>query len=281
MAGDMLGARTIFEPLSPKSCAMVRLGGASGYLPRDRTSREIYMPGISVEGELEEWAARVLKRVPSGAFSDAWTQRERSGFANLMSSTVVLKEVRLSLCLPWLLENMNGCGVVHVMRDPRSVIAGILRRPGWAAGAFENIDLEKQLLYRIALCRELDQNVRDRLIEFVPGSPVEKLAAFWSATQHVALNQIGRVGGRCRVIRYEDLVCRGEDELRTTLKSMQFKADLLVNLQRGATSTADKERRNITMDARLKSWQDTLSSGQVASIEKVIDKLGMRAWVYE
>lgn len=280
LAGDMLGARTVFEPLSPKSGALT-VTGTEGHAPGGRSGREIYMPCVSVDGDLEEWAAAALVGAARGAFSDAWTQRERRGYATLFSGTVVLKEVRLSLCLPWLQECMPGCGVLHVMRDPRSVIAGILRRPGWAAGAFEDIDLNSQLIDRQVRCGVFDAALKERLSEYERASAVERLAAYWCATQHVAVKALGRKNGRYRVVSYERLVLEWEKEMCDTLATMGYARVRGSRVRSDATTTTDPNRRDISAQARLSSWRSTLTGGQVESVERVVHRFGMQSWLYQ
>jgi hypothetical protein len=188
----------------------------------------------------------------------------------LFSSRRLVKEVRASLFLPWLLRHFPGMPIVCIVRHPFAVAAS--RRVSEA-----DIDLHEDFLSQPDL-------IADHLLPFVETiaacvTPFERSVAEWCIEVGVPLSQLKPTDAH--IVAYEHLCTRPDVELQAICGQigLAFHPGMLRRLQRPSSTTSHTDR--LAQDWRaggrglVESWTRRISPQEVARGLEILVQFGM------
>jgi hypothetical protein len=182
-------------------------------------------------------------------------------------SKVVVKFTRAHLLLTAIHHEFNST-VLHIRRDPRAVVASILRTHwDWPA----DLSLVEQLLEVQDGRDQLFQGEADALRELDRRGVAARLAGYWVCVERCVkkLEEENRVIS----VSYEELVRRGEDYLESILPA-GMKAGRNVLSEESAST--QPERKGASESERLYGWRKELSDQDIEQINHALDVLGYK-----
>lgn len=279
-----LNAKSMFEPLLP------HIAGYEHYFEQrydlsDRVKLGGLMPycshGLSQFPELREHLRRALTGALPGHFvrmarasirqkrglASEW--RFKRFFHRLQDSVrrrVVVKFVRAQLILPVLISEFAPT-VIHVRRDPRSVVASYARQ-NWTDW------LRSSLLEDLLLTP--DDGRRDFFSEWTPqiqrcdeSGYLSRVAGYWCLTERF----IDQLAANFILARYEEL-CMGLDQYLNQLlpKESEFSVKRDDFFGESHTSNRVSDER---LESRIFGWKEELSKSAIKEVEDTVRLFGM------
>lgn len=254
--------RSLFEPLQPRAgylSALVFPGAEADW-------KQCFMPWAP--NKLPRPLADVMERALHGRLHNLYVLRHRT-VAELFSSRVVVKFVRAALCLG-ALKKAYQVPVLHLYRDPRAVLASVLR--GGPSFAFlSRLSLRDQLLEvpdgRASYFSRWQPEI-DRLDQ---GPPHQRIAFYWAATERCLRDHLPGV----TLVAYEQLLTRGPALLRTKLLEAGVRQSFeAANLDVPSSTTA-RGRVGLTSVERAGGWNSELTASQAADVKAIVSSLGL------
>ncbi len=190
------------------------------------------------------------------------------------------KEIRLNMPIGLFINDLS-CRVVFVVRDPRAVIASIVRRSrfweefGWDFhwGAFlERVIFSEEFSERFKKFRD---NIRNNRY-----SKLEKIALMWAATHSIAVERLRSEDVCC--VKYEDFYQSPFDETRKLLNYVGVNQDIhpsyifTPSLMTHRTLHGLYRWAEIVEDRSFPFfWSGTLSRENVRDIDAVVAESGL------
>ena len=262
---DVVGAKTIFEPLAPGVPGRDKLvpgrvvHGSLGDL-------HLYMPGYSEDLEVH-W-----KNALVGKVGGLWVRRLRNNWREALCRKIVVKEVRGAFSLGHVQRNY-GNHIIHLMRDPRAIAAS-MKNIEWGSKFLMNFDLKKLLLIEAGAPRNWIEQYAPAIRWWNNRDPVVKLVVHWAITQKWFLEHEPLLRDRVHRIRYEEVV-ENEKRLRDLVQELgeSFSGSLL-RFNHPNPLTAPN-RRTISRQDRLLGWKKILSEKEQELIEEVVSSFEM------
>jgi Sulfotransferase domain len=253
----MLGAKTIFEPLSWKNRSRSdQIAKANDGRGRDLLELRL----LQASDSIEIWSY----------VEDAFFGREVTGFmlnarrraGESFRRAAVVKDVRLQASLS-LISSRFGLPVVHLRRHPCGVVASLLNAKwGWSFESVHLCDLLQPLAGAVASDPHLARLDLARFDEDVPS----RIACYWAVTERLA-SQAARECNKIKIIRYEDAV----------RSPQQTFASLLHELGLSVQHDCMPERESVTSHqpgcaslSRMDAWKSQLSPAIVKRVDRVI-----------
>jgi len=241
-------------PFMPYSRNLKRDDALCEYLRRSLVSS---LPGVHVrtaryDAERNENIRSVIDKV---------THRGQRA----LRTKVVVKFTRAHLLLQQLRSHFGGT-ILHIRRDPRAVIASILRTH-WTWPS--DFSLVAHLLQIDDGRRDFFSDQAGHLREIDAMGVPARLAAYWACVeQHVQrLEQEGTVNP----VRYERLLEERESYLKQLIPGVpQGSGGMLY----GDSASTQEERRESSIGKRLHGWKSELSSEELDEINYVLDVFG-------
>ncbi len=283
LAGS-LPAKTVFEPFSPKSGAFLRAMTARHPDLKGRPASFwlLFIPFSSPdkpvsEGLLDAYISRVMAGTLRGKF-----HRFTRSFGRSLSHRVVVKTVQGALILKAIRKRYAN-PLILLRRDPRSIIASLKRAPWF--DIFQSLSLREQLL-------DVDdgravhfQEFEDHFHSLDRKSPVERIAAYWAVQELYLQREFPPVDDRLAVVNYEDLLYRNTAALEPLLsgaaRNGMGAGRLKLMQQQSRNSRGNGTYFRKSAHARIFSWKETLTAGEIAAIERVVQLFGLEARLYE
>jgi hypothetical protein len=152
------------------------------------------------------------------------------------------KETLLFEKLPWLLSAAPGLRIVHIVRDPRAVIASLLKH-----------DVDRQWRYSERLAAYFSRNP-DTPIEPRHATPLDRCITSWRIRQYELRRR--PVGAPLLTVRLEDVVL---DDARTLNRIMAF-LDLMVEDRQIEIRRLSEEHTRGGMYSTYRRREDVLDS---------------------
>ena len=250
---ESLGAKTIFEPLSPQEPR--RRAALERRFAGDEDALQAFIPG-PWPAAAAEW--RSFAAASRGLHGGAFLLSCRGGIAESARTAVVVKDVRLHRNLASVHRRL-GVPVVHLRRHPCAVAASLVAADWhWS---FSRVRLER-LLPEAPELLPYDTDVLSRI------------AAYWAHVERHATQALaGHAWGR--IVAYEDLV----DDPGGTVRGL---CAWLGRRQRGRPDYA-RPAASIHPDAFAartaapEPWRATLSGAEAGRIAGIADAL-FPAW---
>ena len=248
MLHSMPATRMIFEPFHARrgiaSIADYRYRFASS-----ASSQEPLEAGIRAMMARSTWNAWVEQFNPVGQF----VYRRR-----------FIKEVRINLLLPWLLDVFGDCRFVLLLRHPAAVVQSQIKG-GWLLSPerlFEQPGLQN--FGWLQALRNLD----------VADDPFERNLVFWAIENRVALDAARSAG--IPILFYEAL-CTHPAEQISHLESYlatKMPAAVLEDSSRASWSSAEAVS-DYSLEQKISAWQSRISQTQVHAMLRVLEAAGL------
>lgn len=279
-----IGAKSVFEPFDPKIEAYrSALPRRSDYPIVDGVLPDTFMPHVSDECPGDLQFRRYIRRVLTASVPGTWLRksrrrsREHDGrisswklgrlvqrLRDATRTRVVCKLVRGQLMIPALVRWFNPT-IIHLQRDPRSVVASVRRS---LSSVWNALSLEKQLLGIKDGREKYFQEWVDVIKRFDKKSNVARFAAYWALTEKYVSKNENKVD---TVLSYEK-VCSGRGEY------LSDKVEDFINVSEWklggeSITTFESERK---MEGRLYGWEEELETDTIRQIEETVCEIGMR-----
>jgi hypothetical protein len=183
--------------------------------------------------------------------------------ARLRPRLRLIKDIRPTPMLRWLIDRFADLPVVYVLRHPCAVVASRLRLD-WETDA----DIERFLRQPTL--------VADHLGPFLPAierarTPEEKHAVVWCLSNLVPLRQCA--GSRWLLLYYEELQQQPETEIPKIFEALdaEFDRSVFTALRRPSRTTRAGPRQASGADA----WRRMLTPAQADNVLAVVDAFGL------
>lgn len=277
----LLGAKTIFEPFHYRVPLARELFRYYGLCKKPAPVRELFMPcccepNLAAQPFLQRYFDAALR----GSLTGEIVRVLRTGVDESQCTRVVTKFTRGHLSLAAAHASF-GMPLVHVRRDPRSVIASA-RMTSWS-WLFDHLDLPEQLLQVKDGRRRLFAPHAAALREYNTDT-VSRMAAYWAMTENVMHQAFGlQQKERAVIVCYEALSLGGAAALLELLEQLGFESVDEAGLHtvgRDSFSTS-VGRQGMTAEQRVRGWQRVLSMQEAQRIVDVVCELGMERGLYE
>lgn len=273
VAAQLMHAKSVFEPFAPRAWHIRKCMSKIGVQKNEDIFLETFMPYIDGCINLESKVGALIKNALQSKLVCPATHRGREKLRFCLSKRVALKLVRGSLCLHAIHLTFK-VPVIHIYRDPRAVVASIMRIPNWAKGGFERLSLVDQLLGvndgRFVYFMNWEPEIR----RFEKSDPVTRIVAYWALTERFLAESFSKATERFAIIRYEDLLFGGLNILLQAMKEIGCRLQVdssEVNFAKNSTTTYD-DRAYASVSERAFSWQKELTSQEQRTVEKIACK---------
>ena len=259
-----VSAKTVFEPLQ------VRSGYMYGCLDEMRVQRRDYkylaafMPYDDNSFKDKDKLRSLFEKSFYAILDDRYLMRNRKRIKECLYKKTIVKTVRSSLCLKSVFDSF-GVQIVHIYRDPLSVISSIIRKPGWGEGAFDNFSLVDHTLNVQDGRKEFFSHWRSDIMEIERLDNTAKLAAFWAFSEMCVLKQSESNAG-IEILSYDDLLFSGtkflEEKLRRSFKREHIRIPQDIFDRPSSTAYSSLSDQGIAPESR--------GSGRCLSREEVV-----------
>lgn len=184
---------------------------------------------------------------------------------------VVVKSVRAHLLIPAIQKTFNP-HIVHLRRDPRSVIAS-LYRIGWAEKWAGTLSLVDQFLRPADSRTSFFKSWEPEIRAYEQKNLTHRLAAYWSLCEQFVASLPDHP--RRTVVSYSKIYTEGSELLERRLQTLPFTGSMSEYV--GAPS-ATSERRKHTQEERLRRWKE-MSPEKIEAVESTCELFGMKSYL--
>ncbi len=273
MLADALYAKTIFEPLEADvQCAYFARYGTPIAFP-SKAFLKAYMPVI--EEPLVPGSAwyHLFADALSGSIQGKRVRMNRTGLSEAFRRRVVVKLVRGHLAV-WGLKRTFGPMLVHVYRDPRTVLTSIVRNK-WGGEWLNSISLHAYLVAQQRQGAIFFTPWLDMIEYYDQQSYLARLTAYWALTEAYIENCAHQHAASDLLVSYESLLLQREETLAniTSLLGAKFQSGIQVADKISPTTVAGREMASI--NDRLVSWKQELTFQEISLIEETVCAFGL------
>lgn len=213
-----------------------------------------------------------LYKAMRAELSNRWLQMGRVKHSDALLTRVTCKFVRGQLMIPALNRTFNT-PVIHIYRDPRAVIASMLRKD-WGDWIYE-MSLKAVLLDIPDGRSDFFDSYRDLIETYDRADIATRIAVYWMLTETYVAHCAATCGSPA-ILSYDKLMAEGTDDLKDTLEALNMDVALSEAAVDRPSETTYGVRRDISQTARAASWQSELSPQAIATIEKLVTDMGMQ-----
>jgi len=288
-----LDAKGVFEPFHydlPGYADVVRQDGSSYSFQDEYLSA--FMPFVRSHFSGSPGFEAYVRSALTGGITEPWVlgprieMRRHSGNAakwelfdllyklkTALRTQIVTKFVRGHLLIPVLHQTFDPA-LIHIRRDPRSVVASFHRR-SWSW--HKRLSLKEQLLNPDDGRSTYFDSWADLIHRYDREQPLVRVAAYWALLERF-VNDLP-VHPRRATVSYEDLCLRPRETVRELASVLPATPDNShFNLP---SRTTEQERRKASIQERVFSWKNTLNRETVQKIERVVIDLGLSDALHE
>jgi hypothetical protein len=238
----------IFEPFHARSG-----------IPSLADYRYSYVPPASSEAGV----AADLQALLASSTWNSWVE-QFNPVSRLVYRRRLIKEVRINLLLPWLLEVFGDCRFVLLLRHPAAVVQSQVTG-GWMLSPDRLLQQPGlQNLAWLQALRDLD----------VADDPFEQNLVFWAIENRVALDAARQAG--IPILFYEELCIRPEEQI-SRLESY-LGADMPAAVLEGSSTASWSSSQDVSeysLDQKISAWQSRISPSQVTMMLRVLEAAGL------
>jgi hypothetical protein len=296
-AASLLEAKIVFEPFNPPNPNFTKvsdspLGPCLPEMGLPRTDHAFIrgcMPYIQAPLDEDSQVVGLVKRSLHGVHpyrsslnSQGWAEKN---LAECLRPRVVTKFTRGALCLRPI-QDAFGIPILHVVRDPRSVIASLKKTQsgnlGW--GAFNNFPLKEQLLGIQDGRAAYFSQWQDDIEKYDQKDDFSRLAAYYCLTEHYLLDSFRTAQGPFKVVHYETIVENGPAALQSALADLGLNPESQQSIDLSRSSITDWNNQIHSSQSspkdRIFALRNQLTKQQLSAIEEVVTYFGMenRLW---
>ena len=248
---ESLGAKTVFEPLSPmEPRRRLMLGGVLA----SEDVLQTFVPGPDQEPAL--W--RFLAAAAHGRTGSRFSLSCRRHLWESFRTRIVVKDVRLHRNLRAVHDRFD-VPVVHIRRHPCAVVAS-LRAANWHWG-FERVSLLDWPL------PQADPN----FLRACDADPVSRLTAFWALHEREAAASMRDQPWACEMT-YESTVQGAERQIRTAGAKLGLRMGRHA-IQGHSSASIDPKAFALVSTRRTDFWRTTLTEPEIERIEHIVSTL--------
>ncbi len=247
---ESLGAKTVFEPLSPMDPQRRRMLEKS-FASED--ALQAFVPGPGQDPAF--WA--FLSAAARGHHGSRFTLSCRRSVLESFRTGIVVKDVRLHRNLRAVHERFD-VPVVHIRRHPCAVVAS-LRAANWH-WSFERLSL-------------VDLHVPDHdpgFLRACDADALSRLAAFWALNEREAAAALRRQPW-ARELTYEGMV-RAPRQIETVCEDLGLRVVRRAPSDRPSASIDPKTFAPVAA-RRSDFWKDVLTSGEIRRIDHIVSAI--------
>jgi hypothetical protein len=242
-----IGAKTVFEPLSPQNARRSDMLQRAGIARHD--VREALIPGPAAPTD-PMW--RYLDAAFSGAYGSNFTRACRQSVRESLLTTIVVKDVRLQFNLDRAHERYR-LPVIHIRRHPGAAIASLLaQRWTWSLRDVSLHDL-----------------VPDRFAELAAfdGDAISRLAAYWAVTEKYVDATLEKRAW-ATTVTYEDAVAAPGPVVSTLCDFIGRTQTKIPDFH--APSASHFGQADLAFAARPDRWKETLGAADIERIRSIV-----------
>jgi len=275
----ILGAKTVFEPLSPNSGMIIRKNGnVYGLKTHESKFLATYLPFFRDDFSKNNSLQRILFNALRSKIGGFWVRRTRGSMLDSFRRSVIVKDVRIQFCLG-AIQNTFSVPIIHIHRDPRAVIASLKRRNWWQWG-LDELSLSQHLLKCNDGREDFFGKWEKTILKYEGASIIQRVTAYLAMSEIYVLEYGGEKADVIFLV-YEDLLKNGRDILRDVLYKMnpdKTYADTGPLLEASPTSKRGGHFTDIW--DRIYGWKNELTREEAAEIEEVINDCGLEKRLY-
>lgn len=255
-----LGAKTVFEPLSPmEACRSAEL--SRRYPDDGEDLRQATIPG---PWPVEDASWAYLDHACAGRLATEYLMSCRRDMSESFRRAIVVKDVRLQANLPGF-HSRYRTPVVHVRRHPCAVVASLIAA-NWH-WSFERAPLAA-LLPRLGIA--LSDAERAQALRFDTDA-LERIAAYWAVTERLAAR--GFAGQRWgTLVSYERFSAEPVTILAELCGALGLEQRTLVDFSQPSASV-HPEAFAAYGTAPRERWRTLLSAADIERVEAVVDAI--------
>jgi hypothetical protein len=283
-------AKTVFEPLHPSLKTYGRCLRNERFLPKyDREYLNLHIPfvkkGMLRCSRIGEYIRLALKGVLPGLHvrnarpeRNARSRIERviDRARGAVQTRVVAKFVRAHFLIEDIHRLFRPAVMVHIRRDPRSIIAS-MRREDWLRYWAGTLSLEDQLIRPRDGRSEYFERWHDDIRAIERRGTVARWAAYWALTERF-VSEIEEHERRI-VLRYETLATEGAAYLSEKM-CPPLSSDISPEALQKDSATTSSRREGASTEERVRGWTRTLEEEEVREIEQIVAHFDMDEHLY-
>lgn len=268
----IIDAKTVFEPLGPDLNIDIKQSKGNESFS-SRNFRNAYMPYIDPndrDNDFDKYIEKCLK----STLKENVTRRLRESVTESFKPRVVCKFVRGQLLLPWMAIKHPNIPLIHIYRDPRSVVASIIR-DGWGYW-FGDFSLSKHLLELNDGRVSFFNKWADEIKKYDQDGKIAKITAFWCLTEKfISETSIISNFHRCSY----DTITKDYNfqHIYEFLEQYGFTCNYIDFSEIQNSPTTNKKRVFKKIQHRKLSWKTELSSSQIDTIERIVLAFNMES----
>lgn len=275
--GEVLGAKTVFEPLEPVYPKAVGSFDTSALPRKDIKYLRLFMPFPKADFDNSRLRSYLEYSMRSRLRGNR-PRRSRQRWTESFRRVVVVKSTRLQLCLDSVQRSFD-CHVVHVRRDPRAVLASI-RRNDWG-GWMKGVALKDLLLSPQDGRSGFFSRWKELIIHLDRDESDIRIIGYWALTEKFVEHLFGQKLSRAVSVRYENIVT---DPIATFVAAgltldLQVSEEQLLSTALLNSPTTDRGRISIAPEDRIWSWKSELDPRSIAQIEDLAADLDLEEWL--
>jgi hypothetical protein len=271
---DVLHAKTIFEPLEVDVRKHYRLQDELHLPSNSDLYLKAHMPFAEDEIPRNSNLYRLLEDALRGKVPGKRVRINRNGMADSFRRRVVVKHVRGQLAVHGLYKTFLT-PILHIYRDPRAVIASLIRND-WGGEWMHILSLRAQLLEpQDGRCLLFEQWSDD--LDYFDSQPWwERAIVYWALTETYLRSCALRFQFPIRFLNYETLVTEEPSMLVNTLRELGLTVPPTPANWRWAESspTTVQERRDADAHARVSGWKNELSPQMAERTVEIVHRFG-------
>lgn len=248
---ESLGAKTIFEPLSPLDAA--RRAQITAWFSGDEDAMQAFVPADLPDND-PTWA--LLKGAVTGRYGSNFLLSCRRDVAESRRRRIVAKDVRLQFNLP-AVHRRFGIPVIHIRRHPCAVVASLLAADWhWS---FDRVRLSDLMPEAAQIPREFDLDALSRI------------ATCWALTERQVARDMHDEPW-AQLVTYEEMVDRPSNTLAALCQWMGHRQERTGVFGRPSASV-DPAEFAASGPGRRDRWRKSLSIHQVTRVQTIVDEL--------
>jgi hypothetical protein len=164
--------------------------------------------------------------------------------------------------------------VIHVYRDPRTIVASIKMTPwGWE---LEHLSLREQLLEQRDGRTDFFSRYENEIREYDQKDTPARITAYWALAEKFLQQSYADNQSRVVFVSYEELYWKREKLLLDILRrlSVNHVPDEKFRVLAEDSASISRQRLRASADERISGWRKILSSFEIATTESITQHFG-------
>jgi len=275
LVSQLLDTKTMFEPLHVKVFSSQNKHPYAPIIdpafPYGDDYLQYFMPfaeeDFSAYADLGDFLEKSLR----AEISNRWAQVGRVRHSDAFRTRVTCKMVRGQLCI-LAMNRVFGAPILHVYRDPRAVIASIIRND-WGHWIYD-ISLRNVLLEIPDGRAEYFEQFTDIIDAYDHEDIVARLAVYWAVTEKYVAH-LAQTTNVPTILSYDTLMSGGHDRLKQTLRDLGVATEFNEQIEDAPSEMTQHTRVGIAKKKVKSGWRSELEPDVIGKIETIVTRLDM------